>query len=139
MKFKVPMIILVFGIIISFTYPSIAQDTTKTKNEETKKGQNFIDEDGDGYNDNAPDHDGDGIPNGLDPDWRKIKKGKGMQKGKDKKRRFIDLDGDGINDNVKSSEIKEIELKKKIGDDKGSSINEEGQKQKKQKRQGNKR
>lgn len=29
----------------------------------------FIDEDGDGFNDNAPDHDGDGIPNGIDPDY----------------------------------------------------------------------
>ncbi|MBU0741893.1 hypothetical protein KKG45_14375 [bacterium] len=30
---------------------------------------NFIDEDGDGYNDLAPDADGDGIPNGVDPDY----------------------------------------------------------------------
>jgi len=34
-------------------------------------GSNFIDLDGDGFNDNAPDHDGDGIPNGLDEDWIK--------------------------------------------------------------------
>lgn len=52
-------------------------------------GQRFVDEDGDGYNDNAPDHDGDGIPNGLDPDWTKHKN-----------EEFIDLDGDGINDNI---------------------------------------
>lgn len=32
----------------------------------------FIDEDGDGFNDNAPDHDGDGIPNGIDPDFRRM-------------------------------------------------------------------
>ncbi len=30
---------------------------------------NFIDEDGDGYNDLAPDADGDGIPNRFDPDY----------------------------------------------------------------------
>ncbi len=30
----------------------------------------FIDKNGDGYNDNAPDHDNDGIPNGLDPDYK---------------------------------------------------------------------
>jgi len=30
----------------------------------------FIDEDGDGFNDLAPDDDGDGIPNGLDPDYK---------------------------------------------------------------------
>lgn len=29
----------------------------------------FIDEDGDGFNDLAPDADGDGIPDGLDPDY----------------------------------------------------------------------
>ncbi|HOP05693.1 MAG TPA: hypothetical protein PLF13_00235 [candidate division Zixibacteria bacterium] len=34
-------------------------------------GGNFIDLDGDGFNDNAPDADGDGIPNGLDEDWIK--------------------------------------------------------------------
>ncbi|MBK6900087.1 MAG: hypothetical protein IPH09_12765 [bacterium] len=29
----------------------------------------FVDENGDGFNDLAPDVDGDGIPNGLDPDY----------------------------------------------------------------------
>jgi len=32
----------------------------------------FIDENGDGFNDNAPDHDGDGIPNRIDPDFRRM-------------------------------------------------------------------
>ncbi len=54
-----------------------------------QKGKNFVDADGDGYNDNAPDHDGDGIPNGLDDDFL----GAG-------KKGFVDLDGDGINDNA---------------------------------------
>ncbi|HPF69108.1 MAG TPA: hypothetical protein PLQ13_00440 [Candidatus Krumholzibacteria bacterium] len=40
---------------------------------------NFIDEDGDGYNDLAPDADGDGIPNGLDPDYVKPEDGTGSQ------------------------------------------------------------
>jgi hypothetical protein len=31
----------------------------------------FVDEDGDGFNDLAPDADGDGIPNGLDPDYER--------------------------------------------------------------------
>jgi hypothetical protein len=35
------------------------------------QGKKFVDVDGDGINDNAPDHDNDGIPNGLDPDWVK--------------------------------------------------------------------
>ncbi len=58
-------------------------------------GNRFVDKDGDGYNDNAPDHDGDGIPNGLDPDYMgpRMHGGRGMHG-------FIDLDGDGINDNM---------------------------------------
>ena len=39
----------------------------------------FIDEDGDGFNDLAPDADGDGIPNGQDPDWVKPEDGTGNQ------------------------------------------------------------
>jgi len=39
----------------------------------------FIDEDGDGFNDLAPDADGDGIPNGLDPDYVKPGDGTGNQ------------------------------------------------------------
>ena len=39
----------------------------------------FIDEDGDGFNDLAPDHDGDGIPNGLDPDYVRPEDGTGNQ------------------------------------------------------------
>jgi hypothetical protein len=56
-------------------------------------GYKFIDANGDGYNDNAPDIDGDGIPNGRDEDYtgaKNRKNGKG----------FIDLNGDGINDNA---------------------------------------
>ena len=41
----------------------------------------FVDEDGDGFNDLAPDADGDGIPNGLDPDYVKPEDGTGMQYG----------------------------------------------------------
>jgi hypothetical protein len=40
---------------------------------------NFVDEDGDGYNDLAPDADGDGIPNGQDPDYVKPEDGTGNQ------------------------------------------------------------
>ncbi len=39
----------------------------------------FIDEDGDGFNDLAPDADGDGIPNGLDPDYVRPEDGTGNQ------------------------------------------------------------
>jgi len=45
-------------------------------------GTNFVDLNGDGFNDNAPDHDGDGIPNGLDADYVKgTQDGSGYQKG----------------------------------------------------------
>ena len=62
-------------------------------------GAGFVDENGDGYNDNAPDHDGDGIPNGVDPDYdgTKNRMGKGS-KG------FVDADGDGINDNLQKGQ-----------------------------------
>jgi hypothetical protein len=39
----------------------------------------FIDENGDGINDLAKDHDGDGIPNGQDPDWTRPLDGSGYK------------------------------------------------------------
>ena len=59
----------------------------------------FVDENGDGFNDNAPDADGDGIPNGQDADYTgaKARMGNGA-KG------FVDADGDGINDNALDSD-----------------------------------
>ncbi len=54
----------------------------------------FIDADGDGINDLAPDTDGDGIANHLDDDYMRPGPG-GMGHGP---RIFVDEDGDGIND-----------------------------------------
>ncbi|MDA0334335.1 MAG: hypothetical protein O2782_04140 [bacterium] len=54
----------------------------------------FIDADGDGINDLAPDTDGDGIANHLDDDYVRPSSG-GMGHGA---RGFVDEDGDGIND-----------------------------------------
>lgn len=46
------------------------------------QGRGFVDENGDGINDLAPDFDGDGIPNGQDPDWVKNKRdGTGYKHG----------------------------------------------------------
>lgn len=79
-----------------------AQDTTSVKpkkeilNKKSFHGNKFVDKNGDGYNDNAPDHDGDGIPNGLDPDYLKLK-----IKMKKHMLPYVDADGDGINDNLK--------------------------------------
>lgn len=58
-------------------------------------GVGFVDLNGDGYNDNAPDADGDGIPNGLDEDYEGSMTRAGNGVGG-----FIDEDGDGINDNA---------------------------------------
>lgn len=95
------MRLLIIGIICALFISlsaGYAQDTLKVsapkqqkhqhKNQNKWKangGRGFVDANGDGYNDNAPDDDGDGIPNGLDPDFQR---GQG----------FVDLDGDGIND-----------------------------------------
>ena len=126
--FKLMTSIMALILSISFASFALAQDTTKTRIKLTDKNQienqvkeqkkdmkktqqpetagnqiqhgyRFVDENGDGYNDNAPDADGDGIPNGLDPDYDgpKNRMGKGS-KG------FVDMDGDGINDNLQKSQ-----------------------------------
>lgn len=114
-----------------------AQDSTKTENKKdaTEHQQHFIDEDGDGYNDNAPDHDGDGIPNGLDADWQKL------NEEKRNRQRFVDLDGDGINDNIHNEEDPLNDEHQRQGlheQKKGSSLDnkskEEQQKQQKKQR-----
>lgn len=95
---------MVFASFLSITAQT--KDTIPSKNH----GRNFVDKNGDGYNDNAPDHDGDGIPNGLDPDY----KGAKVQRNK-----FVDLDGDGINDNAGNGNRK---VKKGFGSDVGKAI-----------------
>ncbi len=90
---------------------SMAQEKNKNlggdpQQTQTQHGNRFVDLDGDGYNDNAPDHDGDGIPNGLDEDYV------GANKGKNK---FVDLDGDGINDNAKQGKSSKAKMMNKKG------------------------
>ena len=69
------MIMLIIGMIL-LAYTGIQAETRN------RTGTNFVDLDGDGFNDNAPDHDGDGIPNGLDPDYIKsAQDGTGYQNG----------------------------------------------------------
>ncbi len=95
---KTLTMLTVFLISLFFASNLSAQDSLKVKNQNRMKNQQnkqgkhgfgFVDLNGDGYNDNAPDHDGDGIPNGLDEDYHG-----------NKKRGFVDEDGDGINDNA---------------------------------------
>ena len=106
MKNIIFYIALIFAIVVFSSDFSYSQDTTKSKDKDKKptpgmknqhrqRTQNFVDKNGDGYNDNAPDDDGDGIPNSLDPDYVK----KSDQKDS-KDLPYIDLNGDGINDNL---------------------------------------
>ena len=96
-KLKIPNILVIAGIILIFTCNSIF---AQQKQHQHKNTQVFVDEDGDGYNDNAPDHDGDGIPNGLDPDWTS---------GSRRTMNYIDADGDGINDLLQNSNPTELQ------------------------------
>mgnify|MGYP003564796388 CR=1 FL=1 len=82
---------LSFIFITFFNYLSFADDTKKNHAED------FVDEHdfGDRYNDNAPDHDNDGIPNGRDPDFTR-----GKAKGRRWRNNFADKNGDGYNDNA---------------------------------------
>jgi hypothetical protein len=68
----------------AWKHKNATQNSNGEKPEEPGSGQGlgFVDEDGDGVNDLARDHDGDGLPNGKDPDWVKNKKnGTGAQAG----------------------------------------------------------
>jgi hypothetical protein len=72
-------------LLTTFAILGLAMLTTPSTQAQTcdGTGTNFVDLNGDGFNDNAPDHDGDGIPNGLDTDYVKnAQDGNGYQKGK---------------------------------------------------------
>ena len=74
MKTNLLLTALILGMGLMAT-AALAQDdgeVTETPDAEMGQGHGvcqFIDEDGDGFNDLAPDADGDGIPNGLDEDY----------------------------------------------------------------------
>ncbi|RLD13609.1 hypothetical protein DRI50_06810 [candidate division KSB1 bacterium] len=89
-RFFLFLLIFLFGQAMLQSGLLYAQDSTRVHQRKGNKRIPFVDKNGDGYNDLLPDHDGDGIPDIMDPDWHK--------KQKRKHHRFIDLDGDGIND-----------------------------------------
>lgn len=130
---KIFYIIIIFLIIAALPLMASAQDSSKTK--DIRHGPRFVDKNGDGYNDNAPDHDGDGIPNGLDPDWQKLNKGK--KEGN--KERFIDLDGDGINDLIDHGPNKPMEKMRGRPSQQGTKGSSLDQKQKQGKGEGRKK
>ena len=128
MKSKVFILILSLLCVTAFGTLQ-AQDSLKTAKKLQKKSHKklkFVDKNGDGYNDNAPDHDNDGIPNELDPDWHKLMR----EKNKLSKPRFIDLNGDGINDNLQQNPLKRVNKAGMIRKESGTSIDLRKQKQK---------
>lgn len=71
MKIKLKTLLILF-IGLAFTLNAQEKPKNNTKDlTKIKHGVHFVDKDGDGYNDNAPDHDNDGVPNGLDPDYKR--------------------------------------------------------------------
>ena len=65
-----------------FGATAFAQTADEATAPPVQHGPNFIDENGDGFNDLAPDIDGDGIPNGQDADYVKPQDGSGQKKGR---------------------------------------------------------
>jgi len=121
-------ILIILGILLTFTNNYIF---AQQKNKKHKKPQIFVDADGDGYNDNAPDHNGDGIPNGLDPDWTK-RHGRKMN--------YIDSNGDGINDILQNNDPTVLQNQNMHQNNDGESIMNNNQERKNgyQKGKGNK-
>ena len=72
---------IMVGILLAGSTASMAQDKSqeKARAKVQKKDFRFIDENGDGIADVIRDHDGDGIPNGQDPDWTRPGDGTGYQ------------------------------------------------------------
>ena len=58
--------IVIFGTVLCLFLFFVGDRTTFAGETETKP---YIDMDGDGFDDNAPDEDGDAIPDGADPDY----------------------------------------------------------------------
>lgn len=75
---RIKLLTLLAALLLVFATGANAQDFGPGNGEGSGVCQ-FIDEDGDGFNDLAPDADGDGIPNGLDPDYVKPADGTGNQ------------------------------------------------------------
>lgn len=102
MKTSKTLLALTIALLLSVSF-SQAQTTPPTT--PIQHGEKFVDANGDGYNDLAPDADGDGIPNGQDPDFVKPQDGSGRGAGKGRGfNRFVDEDGDGINDRLRDDD-----------------------------------
>ncbi len=94
-KLSIVAIAAMFLLFVAFSVDSYAQNGSQ----KGVHGRGFVDENGDGYNDLAPDADGDGIPNGQDPDYVPLNPDQGKHWGG-----FIDENGDGINDRMQDDD-----------------------------------
>ena len=89
---RIKHILTVAGLVLLLSFGStmMAQKNHAARNDvrasctENRPGARlfFLDENGDGICDSFRDHDGDGIPNGQDPDWERPLDGDGYQEGK---------------------------------------------------------
>lgn len=84
--------ILFLAALFAFALTLTVVNTQSASAQGKPANKGFVDLNNDGINDNAMDEDGDGIPNGQDPDYTGTPMGNG--------RGFVDADGDGINDNA---------------------------------------
>ena len=75
---KAPMLVFMTALLITFLAVGANAQDFGPGSGNGEGVCRFIDEDGDGFNDLAPDSDGDGIPNGLDPDYVKPEDGTGL-------------------------------------------------------------
>jgi hypothetical protein len=85
----------VFILTLSFVFVTFFNTLTFADEIVKNLAEDFVHEHDDCYNDNAPDHDNDGIPNGRDPDFNR-----GKAKGRRWRNNFVDKNGDGYNDNA---------------------------------------
>jgi hypothetical protein len=85
---------LLMAVALFLVIPSVmGQDTGPVH------GPGFVDEDGDGVNDKAPDLDRDGIPNGQDSGYERQMHGVSARgSASHEGHGFVDMDGDGLND-----------------------------------------
>jgi hypothetical protein len=77
-----PILVLAMALLVAAAIPfSLPAQTGDTAPAPLRICPNFVDLNGDGYCDNAPDDDNDGIPNCQDPDWTCPQDGTGAQNG----------------------------------------------------------
>ncbi len=79
---KIISMVAVFGIVFSVSQvtPVVANAAQNQYKAFSGGLRSFIDLNGDSINDNAPDDDGDGIPNGQDPDYLRNKNASGKNR-----------------------------------------------------------